>query len=223
MEKLMYHARPLPVLIVAAAVLISSSLTEAGEPDRPGDVTLTVLRLEEQLASFRCEQELRIRHLDQKLLSRLRPVEIDPFVRPADTLCVSMQTFVGRGDVEAGLFSVLILEQPSFTRVVLTQIESKPYPRRRFAMRYGTRQITRRQSAPVLSFMEAVEAGDIKKAMVFQRLEIDFEFLRESPVLCGASLNPGQTGSIRQEVLIADDEAAEPEYSIFPYSLGFSR
>lgn len=197
-------------LPLALAVAVFSATLPAGAAEPETTVSdlhsLAALRFEEQFAIARRVHAERLQNLDERLLSRLDE-ESD---RPAFDSKISL-TATGGPQLE-----VTLTESLAFVRIVETQSMAPPsdeMDRFRTSLPPGRRIV--RLSQPVLSFEEAIDAGDIHQAWTFTRLEIDFEFLPKpyaSEVLCGMLIADSR-----------DEEASGNVHSIFPYSLGLSR
>ena len=189
---------------VFAATLPAS----AAEPETTASNlhSLAALRFEEQFAIARRVHAERLQNLDERLLSRLDK-EAD---QPAFDSMMSL-TMTGGPQLE-----VTLTESLAFVRIVETQSLAPPSDEMdRFRIRLPPGRRIVRLSQPVLSFEEAIEAGDIHRAWTFPRLEIDFEFLPKPPI-----------SNVFPEMLIAgsrDEEVNAKSHSIFPYSLGLSR
>lgn len=202
----MLPSRLLPAF--AVSVLAVALPVRSADPEDPANdsTSLAALRFDEQFAIARRVHFERLQNLDERLLSRLDE-EAD---RPALYSNLSL-TAKGESQLE-----VTLTESLAFVRIVETQSLAPPSDEMdRFRTRLPTGRRIVRLSQPVLSFEEAIEAGDIHRAWTFPRLEIDFEFLPKRPVL-----------NTFPETLIAGsraEEASAKVHSVFPYSLGLGR
>jgi len=212
----MFPSRLLPTVVLTALSLSALPATGAEPKSQefsPTETSLAALRFEEQAAKFRRINAEQIQLLEERILARLHK-RAEPSIRafikaPPNTGLVS--GFVLRNsDWEASMKGT-----PRFVRIVETQTVMLPAPEFDCWQTQFPQLRTTRVSAPVLSFEEAVQTEDIRRAWTLTRLEIDFELLPKPPI---SNLFP--------ERLIAgsrEEEASAKVHSVFPYSPSLSR